>query len=284
MIIQACIVIPILLALFMGRRTRKMNCKTYILTFTYWLVVAIEASGLLETALLCIDYKHVIFATEAIVSIIMVITNSYAVITLCSYLTPMTVPTSSYMPKKYSKKFDLVYKMFVGCAGVLFAEIPLLIARFQIMLTSKAHTFLYGTFYIWMLKDILFICLIITMMVLQGDIRSRLKKASCRPKFDSTHVAFEPEKRDAYIHHQQRQKVPSPILTHQMIKERHKASLASSSSNSSKASSFEDIRAMKAEGRKPPRTTQVEQKAKKKVTFKLDMSSKFRESDHLFPI
>ena len=276
---------PVVLALFMGRRTRKMNCKTYILTFTYWLVVAIEASGLLETALLCIDYKHVIFTTEAIVSIIMIITNSYAVITLCSYLTPMT--TSSYLPKtKYSKKFDLVYKMFVGCAGVLFVEIPLVIARFQIMITSNVHTFLYGTFYIWLLKDVLFICLIIIMMVLQGNIRMRLKKASCRPKFDNTDVIFEPEKRDTYIyHHHHRQKAPSPILTPRMIKDRFQSSSSSSSTNSSKTNSCEEIAPITHEKDQfQGQEMRTHPKTKKKVTFKLEMGSRFRDTDHLFPI
>ena len=95
---------------------------------------------------------------------------------------------------------------------------------------------------------------------------------------------FEPEKRDTYIHHHQRQKAPSPILTPEMIKQRYQLSQASSSPNSSKTNSFEDITPIKPEASKFKRTEQGQQKAKKKVTFKLDMSSRFRESDHLFPI
>ncbi len=274
---------PVLLALFMGRRTRKMNCKTYILNFAYWLVAAIEASDLLESALLSKKYKHIICTTEAIVAIVMIITNSYAVITLCSYLTPVNVSLTTN--KKYSKKFDLVFKIFVGCAGVLFVETPFVIARFQIMIRSgEIHSVLCGTFYMWMLKDVLFIFLIVLMMILQGNIRQRLKTTPCRPTFDSSGVFFEPEKRDTYIYHQKRQKTPNPVLTAEMIIERnhHQVSLSSVSScgSSSKASSCEDIAHLKQLKTLPA----VEPKAKKKVTFKLDKGSKYRDSDHQYPV
>ncbi len=292
LIIEACILMPIVLALCMGRRTRKMNCQTYILSFAYWLIAAIEASDLLETALLSKDYKHVIFTTEAIVSIVMIIVNSYAIITLCSYITPLNNPL---IEKRYSKKFDIIYKVFSGIAGVLFVEVPLLVARFQIMLTD-AQKFLHGTFYMWILKDTLFICLIISTLVLQLRVQSWLKRNPCGPRFDNTDVFFQPEKRDTYIHYQRKNRCPSPVLTPALAKERFQSSTSSLSSGATNNSREDITRPIKPVPLKPQVQVVTKsaksppgEKKKKKVTFKLDVGfsskaprSRLRE-DEFYP-
>ncbi len=267
-----------------------MNCQTYILCFAYWLVAAIEASDLLETALLSKDYKHVIFTTEAIVSIVMIIVNSYAIITLCSYITPLNNPI---IEKRYSKKFDIIYKVFTGVAGVLFVEVPLLAARFQIMLTDE-QKFLHGTFYMWILKDTLFICLIVFTLVLQLRVKAWFKQHPCGPKFDNTDVFFQPEKRDTYIHYQRRNRCPSPVLTPALAKERFQSSSSSLSSNATNNSREDITQPIKPVPVRPKvqvvtKNAPPEEKKKKKVTFKLDVGfsskaprSRLRE-DEFYP-
>ena len=131
---------PIMLAMLMGRRTHKMNFNTYMLTFVYWLVTAVEATDLLENALLGEDYRHMIYTTEAIIAIVTIICNSYAIVTLCSYVTPAhskrrrgsSGETPAADKADFEEKFDLLYKGFTGAAGLVFAEIPFLVARFQV--------------------------------------------------------------------------------------------------------------------------------------------------------
>ena len=100
-------VAPILLALTMGRRTQKMRINTQLLIFAYWFIASLDAIELLETAMLSKHYKHVIFTTEAIVFIAMIISNSYAVVTLCSYMSPKD--DDELCSVRYSKKFDFDY-------------------------------------------------------------------------------------------------------------------------------------------------------------------------------
>lgn len=200
---------PILLSLLMGRRSRKMAVNTYIFTSVYWLITAIEASDLLETAMISKVYKHTIFTTEAIVSIVMIITNAYAIVTLCSFLTPSLGESGG------DHKFDLIYRSFVGLAGIFFVESPMLIARFQIISTNASQV-IHGSFYMWVMKDCLFVILIIIILLHQQFRKKYVKyfklQASTAP-FDNPSVDFEPEKRDVYIHKVKKVRFLSPQIT-----------------------------------------------------------------------
>ncbi len=214
LVIQGCIVIPILTSLLMGPRSRKMSVNTYLFVFAYWLMCSIEAAVLLETAMLSNVYEHVIYTTEAILSIVMIITNSYAIVTLCSFLTPI----GSQQHNKTDKKFDFIYRMFVGVAGVFFAELPLLIARIQIILADNKHNITQGSFYIWIVKDILFGVLIIPLLLSQ-KLKGKYMKyfsQSCAPPFDNPDVFFEPEKRDIEINKQRIRQLPNELVSPKM--------------------------------------------------------------------
>lgn len=200
LVIQICLVFPAMLALSMGRRTRKMNLSTSVLVFSYWLITGIEAGSMIETALLGDRYIHSVYTTETIVSVVMIIANSYAIVTLCSYISPMGC-RDHHATKK---RFDFLYKTVMGVAGIIFIEIPQLVARCQILAAGSAgpNQFLSGVFYMWMIKDILFIPLIITLLLLQKMGRSPIVdviKTPCAVNFDNPDVFFLPEKRDAYI-------------------------------------------------------------------------------------
>ena len=119
-VIQVSIIFPIILALSMGRRTRKMNLTTNLFVFCYWLVVGIESVGMIEIAMLDNRYVHFIYSTQMIVSISMIITNSYAIITLCSYISPMGCRDENVA----NKRFDFLYKALTVIASVVFVEIP----------------------------------------------------------------------------------------------------------------------------------------------------------------
>ena len=83
-------VIPCILALLMGRRTRKMNNQTMLLVFLYWLVGSIECCGMIEASVLCGSERlHYAVTTEVTVAVACILANSYGLVTLCSYLSPM---------------------------------------------------------------------------------------------------------------------------------------------------------------------------------------------------
>ncbi len=95
----------------------------------------------------------------------------------------------------------------MGVAGIFFAELPLLIARFQILLAGGGRI-TQGSFYMWLAKDILFACLIVIVVAAQ-KIKTKYQKylrSSCAPAFDNPNVFFEPEKRDRYIKRQRNRK------------------------------------------------------------------------------
>lgn len=189
-----------MLALAMGRRTRKMSLSTNILIFCYWLITGIEAGSMIETALLGDRYVHSVYTTETIVAVVMIIANSYAIVTLCSYISPMGCRDE----RATNKRFDFLYKTVMGVAGIIFIEIPQLVARCQIIAAGSTgpYQFLSGIFYMWMFKNILFIPLITTLLLLQKMGRNPIVnviKTPCAVNFDNPDVFFLPEKRDAYI-------------------------------------------------------------------------------------
>src|SRR6218665_20658 len=189
-----------MLALAMGRRTRKMNLQTCLIVFCYWLVTGIEAGSMIETALLGDRYVNSVYTTETIVSVVMIIANSYAIVTLCSYISPMGCRDE----QATNKRFDFLFKTMMGATGIVLVEIPQLVARCQILAAGSTgpYQYLSGVFYMWMFKDILFIPLIITLLLLQkmgGHRVVKVIKTPCSVNFDNPDVLFLPEKRDAYI-------------------------------------------------------------------------------------
>ena len=208
MVIQASIFVPALLCLVMGARSRKMTFNTHLLTFTYWLVTSIEAADLLEYNFLHDSYKHAINTTEAIVTIVSIITHSYAVVTLCSYISPMRTE----IDREFKKKFDFVYQSFVAVSGVLFTEIPLLSARVQILVVDTGQL-LPGAFYMWLVKDVIFIFLLVAMLLCQRLGRRKSAKMLCTINLDTPNVVFQPEKRDAYIVKKKSVRFKEPLST-----------------------------------------------------------------------
>lgn len=202
------IVVPIILVLLMGRRTRKMNFNTFMLGFAYWFLAAIETAGLLEIMLLRNQYEHMIFTTGTITVIAMIVTNSYAVVTLCSFINPMGI-----VDKKHTNnKFDFLYRVFLAVSGILFAEIPLLVARCQIV-AADVDVVLPGSFYMWFIKDILWLVLIAILVYVQRFGQKYLR-IPCKPHFQD-HLYFQPEKRDAYINEYRRSHskvVPAQVI------------------------------------------------------------------------
>lgn len=206
LVLQCCMVVPIIVSLMMGRRTRKMSYNVYVLVFVYWFVTTVEAVNVMEVVKLGVVDKHVICTTESIVAIVIIVTNSYAVVTLCSYITPTS---STHL--KSGKKFDRLYAAFIAASGILFAEIPLFITKIQILYYVHSHDSLLlpGTFYMWMLKNILFTGLIAFMILVRRVMPKKYARIPCRPLFDSKDVFFKPEKRDIYIE-KTRDLSPSP--------------------------------------------------------------------------
>ena len=217
LLIQGAIITPVLLALLMGRRTRKMNFNTYVFTFVYWLLTAIEAIELLEQLLLGEPYRHMIYTTGTMISIIMILTNTYGVVTLCSFVAP-SEKKGSISKEQFDQKFDLVYKGFIGSSGLIFAEIPFLVARFQIWVSSRSR-FLPGAFYAWLVKDLIFIGLIVVTVMVQ-TFGQKLMRIPCRPLIDpeGSSIVFQPEKRDAYIQRRRTQRTPCFTVTADVLR------------------------------------------------------------------
>lgn len=111
-----------------------MSYTTALMSFTYWLVTSIECASLIETTLLC-GYSKVHFAvtTQVTVCVACILANSYAIVTLCSYLSPMTCKGDKTEVKA---RFDVIFKCIVGVTGVVFVEIPQLVARFQMLASA----------------------------------------------------------------------------------------------------------------------------------------------------
>ena len=182
-----------LLVLLMGRRTRKMSFNTYLMVFAYWFIIAVECGSLLEMLLISDVDKHVIFTTEAITCIAMIASNTYAIVTLCSYINPRGFIDKANM----KNKFHFVYIVLVCGCGILFAEIPMLVTRMRLM-TSMPHS-LPGSFYLWLIKDIVFIGLILVLGYVQRFGQKYLRLPFKPSVNSSKHVFFQPEKRDRYI-------------------------------------------------------------------------------------
>ncbi|CAD5113665.1 unnamed protein product [Dimorphilus gyrociliatus] len=172
-----------------------MYLTTFLLSFAYWFVVTLETASLLDSHIELIKDKHTVITTSTIIVITQILTNSYAAVTLCSYLTPTDNDSSDY------DRFNLVFRSLVAIVGICFCEIPLIVARMKIILGENGST-LHGSFFIWFLKNIMTIVCIICASIGSKFAGDKLKRMSCKvnwDEFDSSNVHFEPEKRDSYI-------------------------------------------------------------------------------------
>jgi len=120
--------------------------------------------------------------------------------------------TSSSAPRQRRTRlptFDGLYRAVVGTAGILFVEIPLLVVRARVIAESSGFRRpLPVVFYIWLIKDCVFIVIaMVTLAVYLVQVRRRTAGTLCnacgRAAFDNPDVFFAPEKRDTYIAQQQ---------------------------------------------------------------------------------
>lgn len=180
MIIQATVLLPIILLFSMGRRTRKMQLTTFLIDFFYWLIIGVEICSLIEQPY---AYTDAVLTTCSIVAIASILTNTYAIVTLCSYLTPTTKDTY--------ETFDLLFKGVNAFSAVCFVEVPLIVSRVRLLMTNDI---IKGSFYGWLVKDIFTIILLLMVIIDSKVVKKKIFNCySCRTN------DFEPEKRDVYI-------------------------------------------------------------------------------------
>ena len=184
------------MAMLMWRRTRKMAMSTYLLSTVYWSAVAIESADLLQLVIITPSSRHGVFTVIAMISIVTVVANSYAIVTLCSYVTPMT-SSLARSEKVKSNRFDTAYTFFVGICAIIFVQVPLIAARFQ-LIAKESRDLFSGVFYMWLVHDMT-LTLAIPVYLFSRRLGRRCMKLQCGPQFDNTEVFFQPEKRDAYI-------------------------------------------------------------------------------------
>ena len=247
----------------MGLRTRKMTSSTVIIVACYWLVAGIETADLvaIDIVTTATASLHPVVSTVGVIAIASILSLSYAVVTLCSFISPTdTSATNSSRSRRPLLTFDALYRAVVGAAGILFAEIPLLVVRSRVIAASnESSNFrpLPVVFYIWLIKDSVFIVIAMVMLVMSMvRVRRKTEVLSCnacgRMAFDNPDVFFAPEKRDTYIAQQQGLTGAGVCRDHvgesQALMEDQKTKPASDAS---------------ASGRK---------KSKKSVTFRLDVT------------
>lgn len=237
--------------MLMWRRTRKMSLSTFLLATAYWSSVAVESADLLQLVVAAApDSRHSVFTVIAMVCIATVVANSYAVVTLCSYVSPITSTlslgtspslssssTGSSSAPGLGKRFDVVYTLFVGTVALSFVQIPLISARCQILAQGGGagvanssewrQLNLTGVFYLWLAHDIIQALAIPVFLLSRQCHCARL--SSCGPQFDNTDVFFQPEKRDKYIMKRRR----SSALNNSSMAARDGASIYSSNGSSS---------------------------------------------------
>ena len=262
-LIQVTLVVPALLTLAMGHRTRKISCSTVIVVACYWLVTGIETADLIAIDIVATATTslHTIVSSAAVIAIASILSCSYAVVTLCSFISPTDNSTTS--ARRHLPTFDALYRTIVGTAGILFAEIPLVAVRSQVIAASdKSTTFhvLPVVFCMWLIKDSVFILIAVVVVVLfMIKARRKIEGTSCdscgRMAFDNPDVFFAPEKRDTYIAQQHRLAAPG---THH-----HRDHIAESSSLMDETRTKSSCSDAPAVGGK---------RSKKSVTFRLDLN------------
>jgi len=217
------LVVPSLLTLAMGVRTRKMSASTVILVACYWLVAGIETADLVAIDIIgtATASLHPVVSTAAIIAIASILSSSYAVVTLCSFISP-TDSASTTTSRRRFPTFDGLYRTVVGAAGILFAEIPLMVVRSRVIAagseSSTSHP-LPVVFYIWLIKDSAFIVVAVAMSAIYVvRVRRNTGGRSCnscgRMAFDNPDVFFAPEKRDTYIAQQHGLSAPGQRRDH----------------------------------------------------------------------
>ena len=183
-----------------------MSCATVVIVACYWLFIGIETADLIAIDIVsaAAGSLHAIVSSTAVIAIASILSSSYAVVTLCSFISPTDDGTTN--SRRHLLSFDQLYRVIVGAVGILFAEIPLVSVRSQIIAAyHQSSTFrqLPAVFCIWLVKDVAFIIIAVVMVVMYM-VKARRKTgaggSSCgRMAFDNPDVFFAPEKRDTYI-------------------------------------------------------------------------------------
>jgi len=215
-LIQVTLVVPSLLTLAMGHRTRKMSCATVVIVSCYWLLTGIETADLISIDIVstAVGSLHAIVSSAAVIAIASILSSSYAVVTLCSFICPTDGASSS---RTWLPTFDRLYRVIVGTTGIVFAEIPLVVVRSQVIAAynhqSGTSRLLPAVFILWFVKDSTFILISMVLAVIYVvRVRRKVGAIACdscgRMAFDNPDVFFAPEKRDTYI--AERQKLAAP--------------------------------------------------------------------------
>jgi len=201
---------------------------------------------------------HPVVSTAAIIAIASILSSSYAVVTLCSFISPSDAASTTSNASRHRRRrlptFDWLYRAVVGAAGILFAEIPLMVVRSRVIAESSVfEPPLPVVFYIWLIKDSAFIIIAMVMAAiyvvrLRRKTEGMLCNACGRMAFDNPDVFFAPEKRDTYIAQQQG-------LTALWLRREHVGEPHALTDESKDASS-----------------TSAGKKSKKSVTFRLDLN------------
>ena len=227
-LIQLTLVVPALLTLAMGYRSRKMSCATVIIISCYWLVTGIETADLIAIDILTTAVRslHAIVSSAAIIAIASILSSSYAVVTLCSFISPSdgstgTPRTGTANSRTQLPTFDALYRVIVGASGILFAEVPLVVVRAQVIAVyyqqpSPSSRQLPVVFILWLIKNTTFILISMVLVAIytvrvRRKVGSTLCNACGRMAFDNPDVFFAPEKRDTYIAEQHRLTAPRGI-------------------------------------------------------------------------
>jgi len=277
-LIQVTLVVPSLLTLAMGYRTRKMSRATVIMVSCYWLVTGIETADLIAIDIVSTAVRslHAIVSLAAVIAIASILSSSYAVVTLCSFISPTDSATNS---RTRLPTFDALYRVIVGAVGIIFAEIPLVVVRSQVIAVynhqPSTSRQLPVVFILWLVKNTAFISISIVLVVTYV-VKARLKVggASCdacgRMAFDNPDVFFAPEKRDTYIAERHKRTVPG--VRRELLRARQQA-------DSESHVVWDELEVKASTSASGDGTG----KRKKSVTFRLDLnedsSQKCRDDD-----
>jgi len=257
-----------------------MSCSTVVIVSCYWLVTGIETSDLIAIDIVSAAFGslHAVVSSAAIIAIASILSCSYAVVTLCSFISPSDTASNT---RTHLPSFDGLYRVIVGAAGILFAEIPLVVVRSQVIATydhrsSTSRQRLPVVFILWLVKDATFISISMVLVVIYlVKARRKVDGLSCdscgRVAFDNPDVFFAPEKRDTYIAEQHRLTAPGVRREVPDVRRESPAARRQLIGGESHAPGQDrDVKASTSTGRSSSSADAIK-RPRKSVTFRLDV-------------